>query len=786
MQFFKYSFVLFLSFSAFVLQAQTVGTIYDDLTQEALSGALVECNGQVATTNHQGLFSFEKTLNPNDQLTVSYLGYESASQPIGSTATLRIGLKVKANTTDQVVVTASREAQLRSQSAMAISKISAQLIEDTKATNFYELINKTPGVNMVNLGNEQHMMAIRQPFTTNSYFLYLEDGIPIRPMGVFNHNAMIEMNVFTTSGVEVVKGPVSSIYGPEAVGGAINVLSHKPTAMPTAKLGIQFDNFGYRRIQASGGSYIGKKLGFYVGGFVSQQREGWQVRTDFDKYSFNARLDYDLSPKTKLIVSGSHNNYDSQTGGSVDSVAYYNRSYTSSTNFTYRKVIATRARATIEHKRNANSESLFTLFYRKNSIAQNPSYSIRWSSGSTTATGEINDNAFDSYGAIMQHSERFKFLNSKLLGGINLDYSPNTYNAYRIDLTATLRPGGRSVETFNFVKERPDIKLADYNARIFNTGAYAQYEINPIARLRLIAGLRFDRMSFDYTNFLDNSTGSKSYQQLTPKLGLTYDFGKGIGAYANVAQGFTPPGLTAIFRKRTNPQPGQDLFYYNLTPASFNNYEVGGWASLLNNKIAIDVSFYQMDGTNELLSIRLPDGSTNFESAGKTLHRGIEYGITYRPINDLNLRFSGTNALHRFEEFELSQFTTDVVKNVNGKTMPSAPSFIANAEIIYKPLFIKGLRLNLEWQRISSYYQNQINTVEYNDPTLFGLSGVSLINLRAGYQWKGIELFVNVLNATNELYANNVTRGNLSTNTSNFTPAAPRTFVFGIQYNFKK
>jgi outer membrane receptor protein involved in Fe transport len=786
MQFFKYIFVLFLSFSALVLEAQTQGTIYDDLTQEALSGAVVECNGQVATTDHQGRFSFEKAFEPNDQLTVTYLGYEPASQPIGTSAALRIALKIKANTTDQVVVTASREAQLRSHSAMAISKISAQLIEDTKATNFYELINKTPGVNMVNLGNEQHMMAIRQPFTTNSYFLYLEDGIPVRPMGVFNHNAMIEMNVFTTSGVEVVKGPVSSIYGPEAVGGAINVLSHKPTAMPTAKLGIQFDNFGYRRIQASGGSSIGKKLGFYVGGFVSQQREGWQVRTDFDKYSFNARLDYDLNAKTKLIVSGSHNNYDSQTGGSVDSVAYYNRSYTSSTNFTYRKVVATRARATIEHKRNANSESLFTLFYRKNSIAQNPSYSIRWSSGSTTATGEINDNAFDSYGAIMQHSERFKFLNSKLLGGINLDYSPNTYNAYRIDLTATLRPGGRSVETFNFVKERPDIKLADYNARIFNTGAYAQYEINPIAPLRLIAGVRFDRMSFDYTNYLDNTTGSKSYQQLTPKLGLTYDFGKGIGAYANVAQGFSPPGLSAIFRKRTNPQPGQDLFYYNLTPALFNNYEVGGWASLLNNKLSIDVSFYQMDGTNELLSIRLPDGSTNSESAGKTLHRGIEYGITYRPINDLNLRFSGTNALHRFEEFELSQFTTDVVKNVNGKIMPSAPSFIANAEIIYKPLFIKGLRLNLEWQRMSSYYQNQINTVEYNDPTLFGLSGVSLINVRAGYQWKGIELFVNLLNATNELYANNVTRGNRSTNTSNFTPAAPRTFVFGIQYNFKK
>jgi hypothetical protein len=62
---------------------------------------------------------------------------------------------------------------------------------------------------MSNIGNEQHMMAIRQPISTSAYYLYLEDGLPIRPMGIFNHNALLEINQFNVESVEVVKGPVS-------------------------------------------------------------------------------------------------------------------------------------------------------------------------------------------------------------------------------------------------------------------------------------------------------------------------------------------------------------------------------------------------------------------------------------------------------------------------------------------------------------------------------------------------------------------------------------------------
>lgn len=82
----------------------------------------------------------------------------------------------------------------------------------------------------------------------------------------------------------------------------------------------------------------------------------------------------------------------------------------------------------------------------------------------------------------------------------------------------------------------------------------------------------------------------------------------------------------------------------------------------------------------------------------------------------------------------------------------------------------------------------QANLVEklssYDDKGVFGAKGVSFLNFRMGYRWKSIELYLNVINLTNELYATNATRGNSATDRTTYTPAAPRTFVLGIQYNF--
>ena len=693
----------------------------------------------------------------------------------GQNATKKDSLHTKL--LDDVVVTANRGASSKREVPVAISKLSQKTIQETKATAVYEIINKTPGVLMVNLGNEQHAMAIRQPMNTNAYYLYLEDGLPIRPMGVFNHNALLEINQFNLQSIEVVKGPVSSLYGPEAVGGAVNLIARKPTLQPEMKLGIHADQFGYQRFQAAGGTTIGK-IGFYVAGLSSQQKDSWMTFSDYNKDNINGRMDYAINSKTRLTGTIFYGKYYSDMSGSVNENDFYNRTYKSATDFTYRKSEALRSKIALERDWNKHANSLLTVFTRDNKLGQNPSYGIRWTPGQTTAKGEINSNDFKSYGAVAQHNQSFGFLKTALVVGGLFDYSPVNYNAYQIDLKANLNPGGQTVSSYEIIAERPDIRLSDYEAEIFNKAGFLQLSFKPITNLIVTGGARYDNMSLEYTNAIDGSSGTKSYDQLTFKAGLNYNPFTVAGFYGNYAQGFAPPGLTSIFRAKSGTGGSTGIpaeFYYNLKPAEFNNYEMGGWVNLFKKKLNIEYAFYYMEGKNELLNIRQPDNSTDYQSAGKTRHKGIELALNYSPNDQLKFRIGGTTAQHTFIDFKISDKPSDPVQNLNGLEMPSAPKWSGNSEISYYPNWLPGFRTAIEWQMVSSWFQNQVNTVKYD--------GYNVFNARLGYKWKELEWYVNAINVTDKLYAYNVSRGNAANAQPSYTAAAPRTFVFGMQYH---
>ncbi len=172
--------------------------------------------------------------------------------------------------------------------------------------------------------------------------------------------------------------------------------------------------------------------------------------------------------------------------------------------------------------------------------------------------------------------------------------------------------------------------------------------------------------------------------------------------------------MTSIFRKKPNTGtatiPAE--FYYNLEPAKFNNYEIGGFLNLVKSKLSIDYALYYLQGKNEQLSIRQPDNSTDYQSAGETQHSGIEFGTNYKPTQEWNIRFGGTYALHKFIDFKVSDKPTDPVQRLDGFEMPQAPKWVSNSEVSYYPKWLPNLRTSIEWQYVSSYYQDQINTVE--------------------------------------------------------------------------
>lgn len=683
---------------------------------------------------------------------------------------------------EEVIVTANRGATKRSEIPVSVSKLTTKTISETKPTSIYEIVNKTSGVLMVNLGNEQHMMAIRQPITTNSYFLYLEDGLPIRPLGVFNHNALLEINQFSLNSIEVVKGSVSSIYGPEAIGGTINFITQSPTLDPTLKVGIQADQFGYKRMQVAGGATVGK-IGFYVSGLTSEQKNSWLASSDYNKNNINLRMDYAISKNTKLIGNFMQGKYYSQTSGSIDEATFKSRNYSSTTDFTYRKSDALRTSLKLNHNWNDNSESFITVFHRNNKLGQNPSYGIRWNptaSGTNDpnfAKGEINSNDFKSYGVLAQHAQKLNFLQSNLIIGGLFDRSPNDYYSNQINLKANLNPGGQTVNTYENLGET-GVKLANYNAIIKNSAGYIQYRFNVIDQLKFTLGTRYDQMYLSYVNNVGIvASGEKNYSQLTSKIGTNFNLDKNIGFYANFAQGFAPPGLTSIFKIK----PGTGVggvpadFYYNLEPAKFNNYEIGGFLNLLENKLTFNYSVYYLQGKNELLSIRQPDNSTDYQSAGETSHKGIEFGANYKPTQEWNIRIGGMYALHKFIDFKVSDKTTDPVQRLDGFEMPQAPKWVSNSEVSYYPKWLPNFRTSIEWQYVSNYYQNQINSVKD--------AGYNFFNARVSYTYKGVEFYTNIMNLTDKLYAYNVTKGNNATDKAAYAVAAPRTFMFGIQFN---
>jgi len=760
-------------------QSSLRGTVTDARTNEAIAGVMISNNADgklLTTTNAKGKF----TIQTNDVKTIrlSMIGFADKIYTLSGTESVEIALEPSTIDLQQVVISASRERQARQDAPIAISKINATQIHDTKATALYQLLNKVTGVYMVDLGNEQHTMAIRQPITYNALYLYMEDGLPIRPTGIFNHNSLYEINMSGVRDIEVIKGPASSLYGSNAIGGAINFITQGPPAGYAGNVSVQGDNYHYRRVDADGGFSTGK-FGLYVGGYVAKQRDGWQDYTNFDKYSGNFKTTYDFDNATRLTTSVAYNYLNTQTPGSLDSTKFYSRTYGANQRFTYRKVKAFRANTKLEHTWNAQSSTFLTLFYRNNSTAQLPSYfisDVRDNAGNyVSSNGQENDQSFHSLGLLAQHRQDLDFLHSRLIVGVYADNSPSSYYAKFLNIQKDV------VNNFYTGYTATGNYIDNYRIKLFNTAAYAQYEIKPAEPLRIVMGLRYDRIHYNFTNGI--APGSTKYKQqetndfniVAPKLGLTYNFGNNKGLYANYSVGFQPPETGDLYSAR------------QLTPlkqATFNNYEAGGWFTALNKKMYVEVTFYDLEGRNEIINQLLPDNTTQNQNAGATRHRGVEYSVAYAPVNELSFRFSGTNARHTYVDY--SEVTTNystganTVKVYNGNRMNNAPSWIANSEITYKPAYINGFRIAGEWQHIASYFTNPANTKTY--------AGYDIFNLRTGFDVKGGPLqgagiWFNVLNLTNKLYATTVTSNQYG---DTYNAAPPRVYTLGISYSFAK
>lgn len=766
MQYLKTILALVLFITTCDLYAQTVvhGKIIDAATGLPIEGASVKCTvedcGCGCTSDNTGQFQVKCTDCRN--LAVTSIGYSDYLLTVSAHSTL-VALTPTAALMDNVVVSANRgEAVKRSESPVAIGKIDNKMIRDAKSSSIDQLLNKVSGVNMVNLGNEQHQMSIRQPMTTKGLFLYLEDGLPIRTTGLFNHNALLEINMAATENIEVIKGPSSSLYGSEAIGGVVNFISVAPPSTPVAKVSVQANNIGYKRTDISTGFTTGK-LGVSISGYYADKQNGYLEYSDFHKGILTGRADYRLSNKTKLSGSVTVLSYYSDMAGGIDSAMFADRTFGNQQTFTYRKVDALRYRGTLSHSWNDNSKSTVSLSGRNNSIGQNPAYRIKddfrrvngvYTGRPDMAHGEINQSSFRSYSVTAQHKQRFDWKNAVLIGGLNVDISPSKYSAKYISVLKD------TVSKKYISYQQTDSSLSQYNTNLNNYAAFVNFEFNALKNMRVVTSLRYDLFRYTFDNHLAGSafTGSADilnvFRRLSPKIGFTYNFSKKLGIYANYSQGFVPPQVSELYTGVKVP---------NIDASVFHNYEAGGWMQIIRNKLSTDFSIYRLIGTNEIVSVKLDDGSYINQNAGKTMHQGIEMGVSAMPSKQISIRFSGAYGDHQFIHY------TEKGTQYDGNKMHNAPKIVYNAEIWYKPSFIAGFKIGAELQRVGSYFVDPQNSARYQ--------GYYLANVRAAYDFKGIGIWLNVLNATNNYYSTITTKSSFG---YSYQVAEPINFNLGM------
>lgn len=742
------------------------GIVFDKDNKQAIQGATITCGKNLVITQFDGSFSIFKTEN---KILVSHSSYSPIEINIQENYIL-IELQKSTNSLQQVYVSANRDAVKRTYAPVSIANISTKTINETKATTVDQLVNKVSGVYMVNLGNEQHSMGIRQPIGTRSLFLYLEDGIPIRTTGVFNHNALMEMNMTAVQNIEIIKGPGSSLYGGEAIGGVVNMITVAATAIPVLKLNFQGNDIGYKRADIQTGFSKGK-FGINVSGYLANRKNGIMEFNDFSKEIITARIDYRFSNKTKLETSFTTMNYFNQMSGSIDSAMFANKTFTSNQTFTYRKAKTARLRTSLFHEWNHNNKSSLQLVFRNNSLGQNPSYRVRddyrrvgssWIGKKDVAHGEINDNSFKSFVLMAQHRKNFNWLKANFIVGASADISPNASIANYIRIKKdTLR------NKYVSYVDRTDSLLVHYKTNIYNYAAYGNFEFSPTKNLRVVASLRFDAFKYKFDNYLPSNSVSgandtvSSFNKFSPKIGFTYNFKKNRGVYANYSQGFVPPQVSELFRSVKVP---------NLSPSVFNNYELGGWFEIIKNKLTADISLYRLEGNNTIISVRFDDGTFGNANAGKTLHRGVELNLNGTLTKDLQVRFGGSYNKHHFIQY--------IEKGVsyNKNEMNNAPHWMHNIELVFRPTkILKGFRVAIEWQKMSEYFMDQTNRFSYK--------GFDVVNTRMSYQLKNIELWLNVINTLDVYYALNSSASNFG---KTYTVGEPRNFNLGVSIDFGK
>lgn len=663
---------------------------------------------------------------------------------------------------ETITVTAEKRAEDAQKVAVPMNVMTDTFVQDTGMRNMADVGRYVPNVMIdTNWGLNQTWIVSRgmtsNEFLATSPMVMNVDGLPSDSN--FGYNFTFE----DIERIEILRGPQGTLYGKNAMSGAINVVTKKPSNVYTGNIGFTVEERDtFKTKFAVSGPVQKDKLYFGLSGGYEQTDgyikdntpDGTKHVDQSEKYYYSAKLRATPSQKSDIMLKYTHND---AKGVSTPTVFSDTPTYDIYSGFDKSRYDDTTSKTdTLQLNMDFALDSV--------NVTSVTSYK-------NVDTDEVILMGYQSGAYIMGQqdfelptfSQELRFTSSdksriKWLGGLYYDKSKMDVNEMS------------SMYDYTVITYKYDWKPVTDST---TTAAFAETTLPLFSdRFALTLGGRYEKTEreMDYRLIMsaggtvmsdDSYTVDKDWSAALGKMSLTYTASSNLNFYALVSQGYTPGGFNYTTA---------DKDYASFDETKSMNYEIGMKSKFFDNRVMFNANIFHTD-YDDMQVLEVLYSSTIFavKNAGKAHTTGVEADLTARIAKGLDI-FATAGLM----EAKYDDFVVDSV-NYDGKYMIGAPKFTGTAGVSYR--HSTGLVGIFDIRHTGKTYYTKANTSEKS------VDAYEIMNAKIGYESdKGYEVYLFVRNLGDKEYFTWMRDGGSGT-AFNYM-GEPRTVGMEVNYRF--
>ena len=752
-------FICFVGYSQSLVAIQ--GNIKDERSNPVSYASVYLLNSNFfAVSDTSGSFMIKNIPEGNYTLVVSAVGYATINEVIQITkqgqTPFDLRLTDASRQLDEVIVTAEKKEENVQAIPSSISALNAKSINNYRLWNSKDLTAIVPNLYSANPGDGRNVTSIRG-ITSSSY----DPAVTTYIDGVnqFTLDTYIPQ-LFDVERIEILRGPQGTLYGRNAMGGVINIITKQPTNNTSGFLEISAGNYGEQRYTGAIRTPVIKDKLFFGASLLYEGLDGYYTNeyddSKFDKQHSvggNYYLKYRVNDRWSATFNVKHlanRNYGSFTLAPDKDAAFADPFKVN------QNAVAKLVDNTFNTSLTANYAGQHFNFSTQTSYQSNYRYYATPIDGDFSPADAITiiNNYGNKWNNIKVVTEELRFT-SPASSASRLKWTAGSYLFYQ---------NVPNKQATHFGKDAALVGSPDSNYAIINTATarssgvalYAQSEYAIAKKINIIFGVRYDYQHSkedvlgEYQpdaspvpvfETQPDTSANVSYSAFSPKLSVSYHPVMGTNLFATYSRGYRTGGLTQLGADPSQPP----LYAYK--PEYSDNFELGIKNTFLENRARANISFFYTTITNaQVPTLVLPAAITVTKNAGSLTSKGMDAELAATVLKGLEAtyNFGYTNA--KYTKLKLSQNGSET--DLSGNRQIFTPDITSMLALQYNISLIESNKLQLiirgEWTYLGKQYFDLANSITQ--------SPYNLLNTKLGLKIKHAELYFWERNMANIKY----------------------------------